>query len=133
MRKWMIAAAVAAGSVLAAPAHAWGETEQKLLIFGAGVLLGQHQQKRQYTPPPVIVQQAPVIISQPFSVAQQGVLIGNIRVAPHQAFTVEHTVIYGAFNYYPATTSPVGTYCAPGHLLVIKQQHNGFFTTVGCR
>ena len=131
MRKWMIAAVVAAGSVLAAPAHAWGETEQKLLIFGAGVLLGQHQQQRQYTPPPVIVQQAPPVYFH--QQTHPGVLIGNIRVAPHQAFTVEHTVIYGAHNYYPATTSSLGTYCAPGHLLVIKQQHNGWFTTVGCR
>ena len=73
--KTKIAAVAVIGSMLAAPAFAWGEREQGILSGVAGLWLWQRLNQ-----PPVVVQQAP----QSFSVPQ-GPMVGQLptQTLPH--------------------------------------------------
>lgn len=73
--KTKIAAVAVIGSMLAAPAFAWGEREQGILSGVAGLWLWQRLNQ-----PPVVVQQAP----QSFPVPQ-GPMVGQLptQTLPH--------------------------------------------------
>ena len=73
--KTKIAAVAVIGSMLAAPAFAWGEREQGILSGVAGLWLWQRLNQ-----PPVVVQQAPQSFPAP-----QGPMVGQLptQTLPH--------------------------------------------------
>ena len=70
--KTKIAVVALVGSLVTAPAFAWGDREQGILSGIAGLMLWQHINR-----PPVVVQQAPMQVPVP-----QGPMIGQYPTNP---------------------------------------------------
>lgn len=119
--------------MLTTQAFAWGEVEQKILIGVGGAVVGWVAGKSDQPQQPSYQQPQTVIIQQPQAVYTPPVyMVGGIRVAPGQSVVVERSEPFFGRYYYPSTVGTQGAYCAPGHVLVIRVQSNGYMTTVGC-